>query len=213
MKTATLKQAKKVLELLEDVLSEQLQGFLESGLFSDLLAVDINAIDREEFRRACGLSVKDLKIATVPFDPMAFIGERWQEIAGEQDERSVNLPEVDFAKVRFVRYLKKGESSIKREEFLRRLKETDDIRLGTTVFMGLWNDYEAKRKDSVIEHLYQEGKIKNWLYFFGSIILGPDGDRGVLYLYRRGDGEWRWSVDWLESDWDTESLSAVLPQV
>jgi hypothetical protein len=156
--------------------------------------------------------IGDFKIATAPFDLKSFIGKEWQEIIEERDERSAKLTEVDFAKTKFIYCLKEGESSIKGEEFLRRLKEKSNIRLGTTVFMGLWKDYETHKENSVIERLYQEGRIKNWLFFFGTILLAPGGRRRALYLYRNGD-EWRWYVRWLWLDWSVEDLSAALPQV
>jgi len=213
MKTATLKQAKKLLELAEETPAEQLQKLLASGMFSDLLTANIDKVDREEFRMVCGLSAEDFKITPAPFDPKSFIGEGWQDIVGERDERSAKLTEVDFAKAKFVSCLEKGESSIKGEEKLRRLKETGNIRLGATVSMGLWQDYQSNGKNSVLERLYQAGTIKDFLDFFGTVLLGPGGYRYVLYLYRRDDGEWHWGVDWLEDGWRVRYLSAVLPQV
>ena len=155
------------------------------------------------------LVVGDFKITTVPFD-LGFVGNNWQVIAEEEDQRSAELSEVDFAKVKFVHCLKEGENSIKGEEFLRRLKKRDDIRLGAEIFMGLWNDYQAKKENSVIERLYREGRIKNRLYFFGTILLNPNGHRDVLSLYRNDAGKWDWYVGWLKYDWSAKCLSAVL---
>jgi len=57
MKLATLKQAKKVLELVEEteIPLEQLQKLLASGLLSDLLKANLDEMNRHEFRRVCGL--------------------------------------------------------------------------------------------------------------------------------------------------------------
>ena len=58
MKEATLKQAGKVLEVIGDTPCDQLQKLLGSGLFSDLLLLDvanIDSVDRNVFRRVIGL--------------------------------------------------------------------------------------------------------------------------------------------------------------
>ncbi len=158
------------------------------------------------------LLVGDFKIATKPFD-ISFISKNWKIVLKEEDKRSVELTEVDFSKVKFISCLKEKESSIKGEEKLHRFKQTKDIRLGATVFMGLWEDYQANSKNSVLERLYQAGTIKGYLDFFGTVFLNPNGNRSVLYFARVGDGSWGWGVDWLECDWGIWNLSAVLSQV
>ena len=55
MKTATLGQFRKIFELIAEVSQEQVQAVLESGLFSDLLAANVAQVDREAFRKLCGL--------------------------------------------------------------------------------------------------------------------------------------------------------------
>jgi len=55
MKPATLKQGRKVLELMEDVPAGQLQKLLEGGYISDLLRANVNQMSREDFRKLCGL--------------------------------------------------------------------------------------------------------------------------------------------------------------
>lgn len=214
---ATLEQAGKILKLVKEteIPLEQLQKLLASGLLSDLLKANIDEVDREVFRKVCGLipiRVKDLKIATTSFDPITFIGEEWKIIPEDQDEKSVALEEVDFTKVKSVSCLNEGESSIKGEEKLRRLKESSNIRLGATVFMALWNDYQANGRNSILERLYKEEIIGNYIDFFGTILLDPDGNHNVLYLYRHDNGEWHRNVNWLGFDWDFGVLSAVLPQ-
>lgn len=150
----------------------------------------------------------NLKITTVPFNPVSFIGNGWSK--NEEDERSSKLKEIDFSQVKFIHCLKDEESSIKGKEFLKRLKERNEIRLGANAFMALWNDYKANKENSIIERLYQEGKIKRWLYFFGTILSAPLGNRCVLYLCRFDDGGWDWGAHWLGSDWGVEYLAALL---
>lgn len=59
MKLATLKQARKVLELLEGLPLEQLQNLLESGLLYDFLRANVgemmDRMTRNDFRKFCGL--------------------------------------------------------------------------------------------------------------------------------------------------------------
>jgi hypothetical protein len=58
MEKATLSQAAKVLTLMENISREQLQELLESGLLSDLLHAGAKGINREEFKKVCGLNRK-----------------------------------------------------------------------------------------------------------------------------------------------------------
>lgn len=135
--------------------------------------------------------ISDLKIATAPFDPSEFIGPKWSIIVKEQDPRSAVLAEVDFAKAEFLTCLKKGESSIKGEKKLARLKKSGCVRFGATVFMGLWKDYQARGENSVLERLYREKGI-TYLDFFGDVLQFPGGRR-VLCLFRHVAGVWYWS--------------------
>lgn len=55
MKDATLKQANKILDLVKNVPREQVQKVIASGLLSDLLNANVDAIDRDVFRQLVGL--------------------------------------------------------------------------------------------------------------------------------------------------------------
>jgi len=159
------------------------------------------------------VSTGNFKIATALFDPVSFIGKSWQGIAEDRDERSATLKEVDITKAKFVSCLRDGETLIRGEEKLRRLKENGDIRLGATLFMGLWKDYQSDKENSVLECAYQAGIIGDYIDFFGNILLGPSGSRRVLSLYRHFYGKWDWLVHWLGGVWGVRHLSAVFPQV
>lgn len=154
----------------------------------------------------------DMKVAMAPFDPVAFLGEGWSLIEEEQDKRSAVLTEVDMSKAEFLTCLKEGESRITGEEKLVRLKQENCIRYGATVFMGLWQDYQVHKEDSVLERLYQDKNI-TYMDFFGDVFLSPRGDRSVLYLYRGGAGAWGWRYFWLDGGWDAGYVSVVSPQV
>ena len=156
---------------------------------------------------------------TKSFKPAEFIGKGWtvwkgpidgDGLSGEEDvdKRSLSLSEIKLASLFFETCLKEGEKPIKGEEKLRRLKERPDlIRLGGNVFLGLWFDYQANKKNSAMEWLFQNRKI-TYLDFFGLILRYPDGDRRVLYLYRDGGG-WSWHCSWLGNAWAAGDLSVV----
>ena len=153
---------------------------------------------------------------TRPFNPAEFIGEGWSIWRGpadgnglegdeEQDERSLKLTEVNFSKVRLETCLKGGESSVKGEEKLKRLKETNCIRLDAKIFQTLWQNQH------LIPESWKEKTNGNTTYVFfdGTTLRGPFGRRIVLYLFFR-DGKWYWYYCWLEDDWHDNSPSAVL---
>lgn len=136
-----------------------------------------------------------------PFDPVKFIGEGWK--IAEQDERSLALTELDMSKVRLETTLKEGESSVKGEEKLNRLKAAGHVRLDAAIFQALWENQGL---------IPEEWKEVGAVYFDGTIILSPFGDRCVLYLSWRG-GRWRWYYYWLVSAWHARFPSAVLASV
>lgn len=152
--------------------------------------------------------VMQMVVATQPFDPVLFVAEKWSLIPEERDQRSARLTEVDFATALWEICLNEGESSITGEEKLTRLKASGKIRLGSTVFLGLWTDYQARKEDSVLERLFKEQKI-TYLDFFGDVLLDPRGDRYVLCFFRSERG-WSWRYLYLDYDWNAVSLSASL---
>ncbi len=165
------------------------------------------AHNEDLFRRVVK-EVMQMVVATQPFDPVSFIGEKWSLIPEERDLRSARLTEVDFATALWEICLNEGESSITGEEKLTRLKTSGKIRLGSTVFLGLWTDYQARKEDSVLERLFKEQKI-TYLDFFGDVLLNPHGNRYVLYFFRN-DGVWHWISYYLGYDWNADHLSASL---
>lgn len=158
-------------------------------------------------------------IQAKPFNPAEFIGEGWaiwkgsaDGLTGEEDfdPRSRALAEIDITRLRFEACLREGESSIKGEDKIRRLKEMKDfIRLGGNAFLGFWEDYQANKENSALESIYRTHKIR-FIDFPDDIIRHPGGDRSVLYLYRRVGGEWDWHVRWLGRDWYASNPSAGL---
>jgi len=164
-----------------------------------------------------------LKIAPAPFDPQKFIGGSWSFWKGpkdgdgkngeeERDKASLSLSEVDFEKVDFTTCLEEGESSIGGEEKLVRLRKLNCVVYGTTVFAGLWQDYQQNKANSVLEKLYQQRGVA-FISFFGDVLRSPDGDRYVLCLCRSDDGSWDWCYGWLGRDWSGRGFTVVSQQV
>ena len=114
------------------------------------------------------------------FNPAEFLGQNWSVWLGpadgdgksgepDIDARSLALAEVDMSKALFETMLKEGDgTTIKREEKLRRLKETSHIRFGGNVFLALWEDYQANGEYSVLEWLR---KNRNITWFSDTTIL------------------------------------------
>jgi hypothetical protein len=160
-----------------------------------------------------------------PFNPAEFIDSRWAFWKGpangngkEGEDDCVQEPDiVDFEQIVLETHLKEGESSISGEEKMKRARAGKNQQLGTKAFLALWNDYQAKKaegkpEDSILERLRKSGKIGAVIYFFGSTLRAPDGDRRVLSLYF-DDGEWYWSCDWLANHWNADDPSVALASV
>lgn len=58
MKGATLKQARKILEILDDTPAEQIQAMIASGALADVRDANYDDFDRDLVRRGCGLLMK-----------------------------------------------------------------------------------------------------------------------------------------------------------
>ncbi len=141
-----------------------------------------------------------------PFGPVKFLGQDWT--IDEQDERSLVLAQIDLANVRLKHMLEKGESRIKGEEKLKRLKKAGHIRLDAKVFQTLWEN------QTLIPESWKEKTNGNttFIFFDGTVLRRPDGYRCVLYLYWH-DGRWFWHYFWLGSGWGVDSPSAVLASI
>ncbi len=140
---------------------------------------------------------------TIPFNPAEFIGKGWK--IAEEDERSLALAEVNLDDVQFEDMLESGETFIKGETKLERLKVAGHIRLDAKIFQTLWENQQ------LIPESWKEKINGNtrYIFFDGTILLSPDGGRYVLYLYWLA-GWWYWDCRWLGRDWDVGSPSAVL---
>jgi hypothetical protein len=139
------------------------------------------------------------------FNPTEFIGRGWSIITEETDTRSTILTELDLTKVQQVTMLKDGETYVKGEEKLKRLKKSGNIRLDADIFHTLWENQH------LIPESWKEKVNGNtrFIYFDGTVLRYSGGRRSLLCLYWFG-GAWEWDVRWLGDGWDDDRPSAVL---
>jgi len=178
------------------------------------------------FRNGASVMVRDPKsVITRLFDPAEFLGQGWKTWKdqvdnggfsnGEEDDdededadadvdlRSLALSEIELNRFLFETF-EKGEKYITRgEKKLGYLKEEKQefIRFGGNVFISLWEDYLAYRKDSTLEWFYWNFGI-SFMDFFGQVLRGPHGDRCILDLHRYSNGQWNWGIRWLDHLWN-----------
>lgn len=139
------------------------------------------------------------------FNPKKFIGDGWSILNDETDARSIALTELDLTKVQHLTMLKDGETYVKGEEKLKRLKASGLVRLDADIFLTLWENQH------LIPESWKEKVNGNtrYIYFDGTVLRRSDGHRYVLSLYWN-DGRWSWLVRWLDNDWYGSHPSAVL---
>jgi hypothetical protein len=137
------------------------------------------------------------------FNPAKFIGDGWT--IEEEDERSLALTQIDLTAIRLELMLKPGETSVKGENKLTRLKDTGHIRLDDRWFQFLWENQH------MIPASWKELTNGNttFIYFDGTVLRDPSGDRCALCLFWQS-GQWYWGCDWLDNRWSADSPSAVL---
>ena len=158
-------------------------------------------------------------VLTRPFDPAEFIRKDWtiwkgpidgNGLSGEEnvDLRSLSFKKISLADFLFKTCLRKGENFISGKEKLRRLKEeeSDFIRFGGNVFLGLWENYKIDGKDSILQQLYCNFGVTS-MDFMGHILRSPHGNLNVLYLSRVDSGEWYWDYYDFSSKWNIDKPS------
>lgn len=156
-------------------------------------------------KKPCWLSNLLRVDRSTKFDPTKFpgLGAGWS--IEEEDENSLALTEIDLTQVLLEHMLHEGETHIKGEEKLKRLKKTGCIRLDARVFQTLWEN-QSKIPKSWKELV--NGNTK-FIYFDGTILRGPGGGHFVLCLCWLA-GEWHWRAYWLGLGWLRRRPSAVL---
>ena len=137
------------------------------------------------------------------FDPVQFMHHRGLEIE-ERDERSVMLEEIDTATIALVSMLQ-GETAIRGEEHLNRLKQAGHIRLDAKVFQTLWENQH------IIPEYWQGATNDPKHIFFDGTILKNEYGRYVISMYWDVDQRWSWTYCRLDiGGWRAEDLSAVI---
>jgi len=197
MKTATLGQLKKLLELLDDVPQEQLQAVLGSGLLTDLLRVNVTEVDRSEFRRVCGFIIfpvwRTLKLGTglktaddfrkAVRDCGMKISDWANDILGKPvftvatEETEVDLVKVTVAELGF-------KEGARRDQIYERAKE-----------LGL--ELCPSEVGPQLRLQYKDQPNGEWLLIGMEPIRYSDGGLDVFRVARAGDGRW------LDSDYDS----------
>ncbi len=134
------------------------------------------------------------------FEPVSFedMGSGW--FIEEQDKRSLAITSVDLETVSLKTMINLGEKCVHGEEKLRRLTEAGYIRLDARIFQTLWE------KQFYIPEMW---KSANAIFFDGTILSNPFGNRCVVYLYWN-NGKWHWLYGWLESEWFINDYSACI---
>lgn len=182
----------------------------------------------QEFARfvenGCRLGVSGPKVLNLQpgvFNPKEFLGKGWTTWLGPKegkglkgdearDCREDNLTEIDLNEILFEICLEEGEGSITNEEKLSRLEASGNILLGGRTFLGLWQDYATKKKNSLLEWLCRNHGI-SLLYFFGLVLRESTyGRRHVMCLRRIDKDNWHWQWVLLDEESGTDDRSACL---
>ncbi|PIT90255.1 MAG: hypothetical protein COU22_03215 [Candidatus Komeilibacteria bacterium CG10_big_fil_rev_8_21_14_0_10_41_13] len=137
------------------------------------------------------------------FDPVEFIGKNWS-IDEQLGQRTGD--NLDAGKIINKDYLKKNEFYTEGKEWLKRIKKVPkDVQLDANDFLALWQE----KGHETLNWLYETKGII-WLSFCGTILRNQLGNRGVLDLYRGGEGSWHWSFSWLGFYWRVDRPAGLL---
>lgn len=150
------------------------------------------------------------EITPLPFHPDKILGEKWKII--KEDERSLALTRVDLAKAIFFSYLKKGEKTIEVKEKLLRLEKSGETPLDARFCMALHSDSQKNRDKCLLRRLYDQGVIKGFVDFPGTILSDNGGDDFyILCIYGACADNWTLDLSKLKGTSDGNSLSIVIP--
>jgi hypothetical protein len=230
MKTATLKQAGKVIQMIIDkeTADEQLQWLFASGAFPDLLDANPNGFDREVFRKVLGL--KPLN-PPVPVEPQPEPTPLPMSITIDAD-LNPNIPSGLFLTGEGTEHRKMGKVTLEKREDGKLYANGKEVVLdlspnqqnGKTI-KGHKLRKELKNKQvlnaCIMDALRANTQLipEDWkqdergrtryIFFWGTIFRNADGYLCVEYLYWRG-GPWGWYYRWLGDVWDGRRPAASL---
>ena len=222
MKTATLRQVGKVIQMIIDkeTPDEQLQWMLESGAQSDLFDANPDGFDREAFRKFLGLK---------PLNPVAAAESQPAPLPMSitiDADLNPNVPSGLYLTGEGTEHRKMGKITLeKREDGKLYANGIEVVRYlspnqqnGKTI-QGHKLRKELKNKQvlnaCILDALLANPQLipDDWktgvTYFWGTIFRSASGYLYVKYLYWYGSG-WNWIDRWLGSDWDSNGPAASL---
>jgi len=222
MKTATLRQVGKVIQMIIDkeTPDEQLQWMLESGAQSDLFDANPDGFDREAFRKFLGLKPLNPVAAAEPQPaplPMSITIDA---------DLNPNVPSDLYLTGEGTEHRKMGKITLeKREDGKLYANGIEVVRYlspnqqnGKTI-QGHKPPKELKVKKvlnaCILDALLANPQLipDDWktgvTYFWGTIFRSAGGNLFVKYLYWNGS-RWDWHYDWLDDDWRSNNPAASL---
>jgi len=119
MKTATLHQGKRLLEMKGKMPVEQLQALIERGYISDLFSANVAQMSRHDFRKLCGLSPVLMNFNCILGYNLRSASNDWT-LETDFPGQSVNF------EPKLVHIFKEGETWITGEEMLKRAHSSGD---------------------------------------------------------------------------------------
>jgi len=143
-----------------------------------------------------------LRLHSYPFNPEEWIARGWKN----HEEYEYFHEELDFWSLTY--------PSPNRVITTKKWKDAEPgEKLGNKWFVPLLADYRQERSKSVLEKLYQAGRIGN-LVLLGSELQSPGDYHYVLFFYR-DNGKWNWNRSWVDDVWsDFSAVScAVRPKI
>lgn len=199
--TATLRQAKKMLELIDqsgkDV--EQLQALFP--YLSVLLHANADELNLDDFRKACRPApVKQKKARQTKFLAVDYsIGLSLVNLPVVVHPDHSGIARLDVKKIKRVSMVRLGEDAISGHEYLQRLEECGEKLHDARVMEEF-----IKNPDRIPEE-WEKGRT----YFWGTIFYGGASSRSVAYLRRGDDGRLCRGYSSLDADYGYDEQAAV----
>lgn len=145
---------------------------------------------------------------TKPFDPGLFpeigLGNDWsvwrgrakgKGLSGEEDRdpRSSTLQAIDFSRLLLTSVVRYPTEEMDGETFLARLRDTKHIPLDAEAFAVIW-----QHRNECAPMFRAIGRLTGTLFFPGTVLRDPDGDRCILSLAITSNGSLIPGHDWLD---------------
>lgn len=206
MKPATLKQGRHILESLETAPVEQVQAVIDSGFLADILAANVEQVDRNDLRRVLGLQplfaearLRTLKVVTtrkvkVSVDFDATIEQLVK--TGHYDYANSNITGANFPTT--------GQGQLAQELELFQFSIGPESEEVEAYFRANGLEAVGMRHCLAVGRQHQDLQRSIWMVFLGDAWPGPNGfELGVLggNSARRSLGLGRRAGAWNQNDW------------